>query len=226
VRGGIAITYSGETAGDYPGSGGRTAANDGHFVTVTLTSLCGNGTIDAGVGETCDQGPANGTTGSCCQANCTIRPSGQTCRWDGAGDCDIAETCNGDPTCPADLRGGMTSRRAASAGMECDFSEKCTGGSAACPADTVQPNGFVCRASAGDCDLAETCNGVSKLCPMDIKSMAVCRPAAGACDFDEVCDGSSADCPADVVQPAGVDTRDHLACVRAATAAPASTSPR
>src|SRR6185369_747070 len=80
VRGGIAITYSGETAGDYPGSGGRTAANDGHFVTVTLTSLCGNGTIDAGVGETCDQGAGNGTTGSCCQANCTIRPSGQTCR--------------------------------------------------------------------------------------------------------------------------------------------------
>ena len=33
----------------YPGDPGRTQATDGHFVTVTFTSLCGNGTIDASV---------------------------------------------------------------------------------------------------------------------------------------------------------------------------------
>src|SRR5262249_31475130 len=44
-------TTTGCSACGYPGNPGRTATTDGHFVTVTITSLCGNGTVDSSVGE-------------------------------------------------------------------------------------------------------------------------------------------------------------------------------
>src|SRR5207248_4050498 len=51
---------SGTTTGcevcGYPGSPSRTQSNDGHFVTVSFTSLCGNGVVDSSVGEQCDTG--------------------------------------------------------------------------------------------------------------------------------------------------------------------------
>src|SRR5262249_43012119 len=70
-----------ETAGGYPGSPARVQADDGPFVTVTLTSLCGNGTIDIGPSytEECDDGPANGTLASCCATTCTFKPNGTGC---------------------------------------------------------------------------------------------------------------------------------------------------
>src|SRR5262249_6365488 len=43
VRLGISCTLSGQTAGQYPGPGGRTIGNDGHFVDVKLSSYCGDG---------------------------------------------------------------------------------------------------------------------------------------------------------------------------------------
>lgn len=39
IRMGIPGTVAGVTADDYPGQGGRPAANDGHFVTVGATSI-------------------------------------------------------------------------------------------------------------------------------------------------------------------------------------------
>ena len=53
---------SGCSACGYPGSPSRTQANDGHFETVTLTNLCGNGVVDTSAtftgitSEQCDQG--------------------------------------------------------------------------------------------------------------------------------------------------------------------------
>src|SRR5206468_10625615 len=62
---------SGTTSGcdvcGYPGSPSRTQSSDGHFVTVTLTSLCGNGAVEAAAGEDCDTGIAGSV---CCGANC------------------------------------------------------------------------------------------------------------------------------------------------------------
>lgn len=82
-----------ETAGDYPGSPLRVQADDGHFVSVTIESLCGNGVIDTGPSyvEDCDAGPANGTPGSCCAANCTLKPDGASC--DDGDACTVASTC-------------------------------------------------------------------------------------------------------------------------------------
>jgi len=65
---------------DYPGTPSRTQANDGHFVTVAFTSFCGNGVVEGGFGEACDQGSANGSLTSCCNTNCSFKSSANTCR--------------------------------------------------------------------------------------------------------------------------------------------------
>ena len=197
---------SGCNACGYGGSPGRTQANDGHFVTVTYTSLCGNSTIDASVGEQCDQGAANGTATSCCTSTCQFRGSGQVCRG-AAGVCDLQETCSGSsPTCPADLKSTASCRAAAG---DCDIAESCNGVSNTCPADVLRPNGFTCRGSAGVCDVAETCNGGSPACPADAFEPATteCRGAAGDCDIAENCTGSGAACPADALEPATTECR-------------------
>ncbi len=55
---------------DYPGSPSRSQSSDGHFVDVTVAPLCGNGQIDAEVGEQCDPTDPNDPT--CCTENCTL----------------------------------------------------------------------------------------------------------------------------------------------------------
>lgn len=82
-----------ETAGDYPGSPARTQADDGHVVTVTLTSLCGNGTLDSGPSytEECDDGANNGQPGSCCTATCTFATTGSPC--DDGDACTVGDGC-------------------------------------------------------------------------------------------------------------------------------------
>jgi hypothetical protein len=72
-------TTLGCSACDYPGSPSRTQSTDGHFVTVTYTSLCGNATTDAEVSEQCDEGGANGSLGSCCATTCQFKPNGTLC---------------------------------------------------------------------------------------------------------------------------------------------------
>jgi hypothetical protein len=146
----------------YPGSPARTKATDGHFVNITRTNLCGNGVVDAVVGEQCDLGGANGSGGSCCTSQCQLRGAGQTCRLP-VDSCDEEETCTGaSPTCPADgfLPLG-TVCRASSAGEVCVAVESCTGGSPYCPVDQVLPFGTLCRGLQGECVLVENCVGVS-----------------------------------------------------------------
>jgi hypothetical protein len=201
---------SGSTSGcgvcGYPGSPSRTQSSDGHFVTVSFTSLCGNGTIDGAVGEQCDAGSANGAFGTCCNTNCTFASSSTACR-SAAGPCDAVENCTGSSaTCPADgfLPGSTVCR--ASAGV-CDIAENCTGTGPGCPANFFASPFTTCRASAGVCDPAENCTGSSAACPADAKSSAVCRAAAGTCDVAESCDGVNNDCPPDVLVSAGMTCR-------------------
>jgi hypothetical protein len=114
-----------------------------------------------------------------------------------AGDCDVAETCNGTSnTCPTDAFKTVNTSCREAAG-QCDLAEVCSGSSAECPTDAKST--APCRASAGDCDLAETCDGVANDCPVDAFKPAPtpCRASAGVCDLAETCTGTSATCPTD-----------------------------
>jgi hypothetical protein len=93
VRLGINSGIATETAGDYPGSPARTLGDDGHFVTVTLTSLCGNGVPDSGpsYSEDCDEGANNGQPGSCCNVDCTFATTGSPC--DDGNACTSGDGC-------------------------------------------------------------------------------------------------------------------------------------
>jgi hypothetical protein len=86
-------TTTGCAACEYSGSPSRTQSSDGHFVTVSFTSFCGDGVVN-GVGEQCDLGGANGSATSCCNSNCTFRAAAQVCRAS-AGVCDPQEVCTG-----------------------------------------------------------------------------------------------------------------------------------
>jgi hypothetical protein len=207
VRMGVQSRDSTNNASLYPGTPARTTmANDGHFITVTVTSLCGNGVIDPG--EQCDEGANNGVGATCCTRSCTRKTAGTVCRLPVSA-CDPAETCSGTSgVCPPDaIASASVVCRAASAGQACDADEYCTGTSTVCPPDVVKPAGSVCRASAGACDLAEVCNGTQTTCPADAKSTGVCRPAAGSCDTAESCDGVNNACPPDLFLTSGVQCR-------------------
>ena len=206
VRLGEGSSVSGCDACGYPGSPSRTQSNDGHFTTITLTSLCGNSTIDAAQGEQCDQGAANGTSTSCCTSTCQFRSGGQVCR-PSVGTCDIADTCTGSAaTCPGDTKSTALCR--ASAGV-CDPLENCDGVNDNCPSDILEPPTTECRASAGVCDVAENCTGIGAACPADVLAPGTtqCRPSAGTCDPAENCTGSSSTCPANVLEPATTECR-------------------
>jgi hypothetical protein len=92
----------------------------------------------------------------------------------------------------------------------CDLTETCTGASADCPPDALEPAGTGCRPAAGDCDLAESCDGATPACPADalVAAGTECRPAAGECDVAESCDGAAVACPANARQPAGTSCTD------------------
>ncbi len=210
VRMGLPAEYDGETAGDYPGVGGRTQANDGHFVTVTFTSPCGNGTLEPGENEECDEGVNNGSPSSCCNGDCSLDSAGTDCRA-GVDLCDLTEECDGvNGACPADQFAPFgTICRAGSAGEECDADEVCDGLVTACPPDGVESVGTVCRPVDGDCDVEEVCDGVASTCPGDavVPGGTTCRIAAGVCDVDEECDGVDADCPTDGFVASGTACR-------------------
>jgi hypothetical protein len=172
--------------------------------TVTKGVTCGNGVLEGA--EACDQGAANGTTGSCCSSSCTFKSSGTTCRAS-AGVCDPAEACSGSSAlCPSDTKSTSVCRAALGS---CDVAESCNGASNDCPADVKVSAGTVCRAAAGDCDVAEACDGVNVACPADsfVFAGTTCRAASGACDVAEACTGASASCPADGIASAGTSCR-------------------
>jgi hypothetical protein len=94
IRLGGTSDIASETAGDYPGSPARTQADDGHVVTVTFTSLCGNSVLDSGpsYAEDCDDGANNGQPGSCCNADCTFATVGSPC--DDGDACTVGDGCS------------------------------------------------------------------------------------------------------------------------------------
>jgi hypothetical protein len=210
VRLGLPLTFAGQTAGAYPGVGSRAAELDGHFFTVNLVSLCGDGVVQADRGEACDAGADNGQPGSCCSSSCQLLEAGEVCRPE-AGACDVAETCDGvGDDCPDDVLASSDTVCRPAAGA-CDVAESCSGSSPECPADAVSDASVTCRPAAGDCDVAEQCDGVNAACPADAFEPAttVCRPSSGTCDVAETCTGTGTECPADT---GGADADGDSVC--------------
>jgi hypothetical protein len=91
-------------------------------VTVACTARCGDGAVDAALGEQCDAGAANGGPGSCCDATCRVAAAGTMCRAAAAA-CESAAVCDGaSPVCPQSTP--------LSDGALCDDGDAATGTSA------------------------------------------------------------------------------------------------
>ena len=77
------------------GMSATSAADEFTYTTATMTSTCGDGTLDPG--EQCDDGAANGQTGDCCTATCQFQAEGSACTDDGnlctSDACDAAGVC-------------------------------------------------------------------------------------------------------------------------------------
>jgi cysteine-rich repeat protein len=158
-------------------------------------SICGDGFVDPGNDEDCDDG--NHEWGDGCDPDCTLScyddedcHEGRDC---GYGVCDPdAHTCSSAP-----LPAGFPCRYPEG---PCDVQEVCDGTGYTCPADGVAPPGTVCRPAAGSCDVAEACDGRSVSCPGDafVTSSTPCRSAPATCNPTESCTGSSPLCPPDL----------------------------
>jgi hypothetical protein len=131
---------------------------DGHCV----LPVCGNAVPE--VGEQCDHGVLNGQAGDCCSAGCTFQAATVVCR-PSAGACDVAETCNGAGSCPADGK--------ANNGTACDDSNGCT------QTDTCQ-SGVCTGANPVTCAPLDQCHDVG-----------TCSPATGQCSNPAKGDGAS-----------------------------------
>ena len=206
VRGGLSTSGGSPiSAGAYPGSPARTQANDGHFVNVTLESLCNNGVIDAPF-EQCDLGAGNnGAAGTCCTSTCQFRAAGQNCRPE-ASICDEDELCTGSAaTCPADVPVAAATRVCRPTATVCDVDDFCDGSSFTCGTDNVVGAGIrVCRPEATICDADDFCDGVSHVCGTDNVVPAgtrLCRAASDLCDEDDFCDGIDHQCVVENISP-------------------------
>lgn len=132
-------------------------------------------------------------TGACDpEQGCVRKAQGTTCR-DGAGPCDVAETCDGaSPDCPADVFRAADGVCRAATGP-CDVTETCTGTGPDCPPDAFAPAVVSCD-DASACTTNDHCSGTADACT---GTPVVCDQACltGVCDPGLGCvarDGASA----------------------------------
>jgi hypothetical protein len=194
VKFGLGSSQSGQSVGGSPGN----AATDGHFVTVTVTPLCGNGVIDSAAGEQCDTAIA-GTV--CCTTACRFASAGTGCSdglfCNGADTCDASGVCAnhpGDPCPGADGDGNC--------------SESCDEATDSCTAP--DPNGSACNDGLF-CNGADTCSGgacsghAGDPCAAGTECADSCNEGAGNCfePSGTPCTGDGETCTLDQCNGAG-----------------------
>jgi len=135
---------------------------------------------DCGVDQACVEGgclPLDEACGGCAGGLC---PTTTVCR-PAAGECDLAEFCDGLSTaCPSDAVASASTTCRSGSGDVCDPDELCDGVGKSCPADSVASDTEVCR-PADACGPAELCTGVALApCPDDV--VTVSCPGATSCD--------------------------------------------
>ncbi|MFO0548593.1 MAG: hypothetical protein U0271_09410 [Polyangiaceae bacterium] len=175
------------------------ALTNGTCRVYSASSVCRAATSECDVAEVC-----NGIVGSC-PAD-AAKPVDTICGAPVAGPCDLEDRCAGtvgaSATCQARFVLGGTICRASTG--PCDPSESCSGGNAACPADTLFPAGMLCRSASGPCDAPDYCSGSSGTCADAVLDPStICRAAVSQCDLDEACNGVAKTCPTDAARPVG-----------------------
>lgn len=176
--GGAPANVAGEPAGGAPVVGGAPSAGAGGDGGICIDAVC------ALLGDCmhCDAG------------DCVPYGAGEDheCRGADASGCDVAETCQGDNTCPDDDSAPDGKDCGGEPSGGCDLQDKCQDGECL---ELVQSNSFVCRTEQGKCDIEEVCAG-DKTCPADEHSPIgeVCDDATADCEVDATCDGTAI-CP-------------------------------
>ena len=163
-------------------------------MTVTLHSLCGNGTVDSGQGEQCDTGIAGSV---CCNSTCHFISGG------------IVPSLRRHLRRRGELLGLGGDLPGEHLRLERDRVSRGHGRRLRRGRELHRLDGSLSRLTAssavlraaaptGVCDVVENCTGSSPNCPANAfaASSVTCRPAAGVCDVAENCTGSSAACPA------------------------------
>ena len=160
-------------------------------------STCGDGILDSPA-EACDDGSAfNGTSGSCCNANCTAKLDGTNCTG-AASDCASTTGTCASAVCSRALANGTP----------------CTSDNNPCTVDRCNGVSILCQHPAGNSGAAcpddgnfctqDVCDGLNTVCqhPAAIAG-TLCRAATDLCDLTEICTGTSTSCPNDAVKTAG-----------------------
>ena len=131
-----------------------------------------------GAGSSSDCQACSKAAGAAVDGTCGAVGAGPICRA-AAGDCDLAESCNGtDLTCPVDSF-KPSSEVCRKAVADCDAAESCTGAAAACPADLFKVDGTVCQGGSGQCSKG-TCVPLPDAGPPDLgQDLPPQQPDAG-----------------------------------------------
>ena len=138
-------------------------------------SDCGDGVVDSP--ETCDQGGANGTLGSCCSSTCQFKTNGTACTSDGNGCTD--DQCNGASV----ICMHPNNSAPCNDGIFCNGSDTCSGGSCA-----IHP-GNPCPGADGDGDCSESCNEASDNCLLADPNGSACTDGL-FCNGTDTCSGA------------------------------------
>ncbi len=187
---------------------------DDHIECTADSCVQGQGCLHVPENSSCDD--KNPCTKDICdpQVGCRHEPVevGTVCR-EAAGDCDVAEMCDGTGApCPQDSFKPVDAVCRPAAG-ECDKAETCTGSSPLCPADAVKPAETSCGDDGNVCT-RDICDGSSVSCTHPAgNGGTVCRQASDLCDQNALCTGTSSVCPSNPFKPASVVCRGaHGVC--------------
>jgi len=159
----------------------------------SFTHTCNKATCNApcliGESQTCFVGGYQGTqscTTGCTWDTCATSESCGDNIMNGNEDCDSSDLCCDQSTCKF-ISAAVECR---AAGGLCDVADYCTGTNAACPSDSVRPDGYVCAVESVQCDADDTCNGVTKVCNEVYAPLGTDCNDGLFCSSEDQCDGS------------------------------------
>jgi len=146
--------------------------------------------------------------GAATDGTCAVVSGGTECRA-AAGECDVAELCDGTSgDCPADAVEAADIACGEPSAGACDLADHCDGVSPACRVRGLVAAGTTCRESRGGCDAEDVCDGLGVDCADGFAGAGrTCRSTAGICDVVEACDGLTDVCPADAMKSASFTCR-------------------